>query len=77
MVSANEARRALKEIIEDRKTLSQEISALKARLQAKMDEPSSKVKYLLLFFSFNKCLGCYGKYAIVREIWYLEEHFSD
>ena len=42
MVSANEARRALKEIIEDRKTLSQEISALKSRLQEKMDEPSCK-----------------------------------
>lgn len=43
MVSASEARTALKEIIDDRKTLSQEISALKSRLQEKMDEPSSKV----------------------------------
>ncbi|CAB4003694.1 Hypothetical predicted protein, partial [Paramuricea clavata] len=42
MVSANEARRALKEIIEDRKTLSQQISVLNTRLQEKMDEPSSK-----------------------------------
>lgn len=43
MVSANEARNALKEIIEDRKALSQEISVLKSKLQEKMDEPSSKV----------------------------------
>ncbi len=46
-MSASEARRALKEIIEDRKTLSQEISALKTKLQEEMDEPSSKVKHLL------------------------------
>jgi hypothetical protein len=46
MVSASEARRALKEIIEDRKTLSQEISVLNTRLQEKMDEPSSKVRHL-------------------------------
>lgn len=48
MVSASEARKALKEIIEDRKTLSQEISALKTRLQEKLDEPSKKVKHLSL-----------------------------
>lgn len=56
MVSASEARSALKEIIDDRKTLSQEISNLKTKLLEKMDEPSKKVKCIILFLRYIKFL---------------------
>lgn len=42
MVSSSEARNALKEIIEDRKTLSQEITLHKTELQTKLYEPPRK-----------------------------------
>lgn len=63
MVSASEARKALREIIDDRKTLSQEISALKTRMQEKLDEPSKKVKHhsllLIYYFLSGLCSGFY------------------
>lgn len=50
MVSTEEARRHLKDLLEDRKVLAQEISHLKQQMEAG-DRPAAKIRVRCKFFT--------------------------